>query len=71
MCEATARARLWKCWRVLHRTKDVYGVPGYYVCDYRNTIEYGMPPNALVTLEDVAEYIKELDEEQQATGQTE
>lgn len=71
MCEATARARLKKCCRVLHKTRDAYGVPGYYVSDYYNVIVYGMPTNYLVTMEDVVEYIRELEEEQQAAGQTE
>ena len=50
MCEATARARLKKCCRVLHKTRDAYGVPGYYVSDYYNVIVYGMPTNYLVTM---------------------
>lgn len=71
MCETTARARLRKYCKVLRKTKDVYGVPGYYVCDYYNVIEYGMPLNDLVTMEDIEEYIRGLDEEQLSSNQTE
>ncbi len=59
MVETKARNRLMKNGEVLHRTRDVYGCSGYYICDFNNVIVYGMPPNDLLALEDVEDYINE------------